>query len=42
MGDNVVEIILSASVTVRMTLGAEVSNVKVILSVPAYTLPALS
>jgi hypothetical protein len=34
IGDKVVDIILSASVSVRVTVGAEVSKVKVILSVP--------
>jgi hypothetical protein len=34
IGDKVVDIILSASVSVRVTVGAVVSKVKVILSVP--------
>jgi hypothetical protein len=34
VGDKVVDIILSASVSVRVTVGPEVSKVKVILSVP--------
>ena len=43
VGDKVVDIILSASVSVKVTVGAEVSKVKVILSVPAtYALPARS
>ena len=34
VGDKVVDIILSASVSVKVTVGAEASIVKVILSVP--------
>ena len=35
VGDKVVDIILSASLSVRITVGAVVSKVKVILCVPA-------